>query len=92
MAEGARGLLTEHAGTSGRRGLATVPVIGCDGLEDEGQAMVTRGRIAATVVMPVTTSAALATLRRYWDEGERPGETVLLDATSFPPLDTLRVR
>lgn len=32
------------------------------------------------------------TLRRYWDRGERPGETILLDATSFPPLETLRVR
>jgi ABC-type sugar transport system substrate-binding protein len=90
MAEGARDVLTEHAGTSGRGELATVPVIGCDGLEDEGQALVTGGRITATVVMPVTASAALATLRRYWDEGERPGETVVLEATSFPPLEPLR--
>lgn len=89
MAAGVGSLLTEQAESLGRGELGSVPVIGCDGLEDEGQAMVSRGRIAATVVMPVTTSAALATLRRYWDAGERPGDTVLLDATSFPPLETL---
>jgi ABC-type sugar transport system substrate-binding protein len=88
MAGGAREALAEQAATSGPPELARVPVIGCDGLEDEGQAMVTRGELAATVVLPPTTPSALEALQRYWEHEERP-ETVLLDATSFPPVETL---
>lgn len=88
MASGVRTALAEQAVTSGSPELAGVPVIGCDGLEDEGQAMVSRGELAATVVLPPTTPSALEALQRYWDQGERP-ETVLLDATSFPPVETL---
>jgi hypothetical protein len=50
--------------------------------------MVTRGELAATVVMPPTTPPALEILRRYWDAGERPG-TTLLEASSHPALEAL---
>jgi ABC-type sugar transport system substrate-binding protein len=88
MAGGIRTALAVQAAESGHSELERIPIIGCDGLEDEGQAMVTRGELAATVVMPPTTPSALETLQRYWNEGERP-ERVLLDARSFPPVERL---
>jgi hypothetical protein len=64
-------------------------MIGCDGLEDEGQAMVARGDLTATVVLPPTTPAALETLEAWWEKGERP-ETIFVDVASFPPMETLK--
>lgn len=89
MAAGVRAALAEQAAASGRAELRDLPVIGCDGLEDEGQAMVARGDLTATVVMPPTTPAALETLEAWWEKGERP-ETIFVDATSFPPLEKLK--
>jgi ABC-type sugar transport system substrate-binding protein len=88
MASGARSALFRQAASSGRRELERVPLIGCDGLEEEGRSMVTRGELAATVVMPPTTPPALEILRRYWDAGERPG-TTFLEASSHPALEAL---
>jgi hypothetical protein len=65
-----------------------VPLVGCDGLEEEGRSMVARGELAATVVMPPTTPAALELLRRYWDSGDRP-DTVVLESASHPAVDAL---
>lgn len=88
MASGARSALLRQAASSGRRELERVPLIGCDGLEEEGRSMVARGELAATVVMLPTTPPALDILRRYWDTGHRP-ETTFLDASSHPALDAL---
>jgi ABC-type sugar transport system substrate-binding protein len=92
MAQGARASLEAQAAKSGRPELAKVPIIGCDGLEDEGQAMVARGTLAATVVMPPTTPAALETLSRYWESGTRTGLVSLdiaADIASLPPLSQI---
>jgi ABC-type sugar transport system substrate-binding protein len=89
MAEGVRAALLRQAAASGMSDLGHVPLVGCDGLAEEGCARVTRGELAATVVLPPTTPTALQVLRRYWDSGLRAG-TVLLEATSFPSIDTLR--
>ncbi|HUL78909.1 MAG TPA: substrate-binding domain-containing protein [Vicinamibacteria bacterium] len=91
MADGARSVLLRQAATSGRRELERVPLVGCDGLEEEGQAMVTRGALAATVIMPPTTPPALEILRRYWEAGDRSG-TTFLDARSHPALEELGPR
>jgi ABC-type sugar transport system substrate-binding protein len=91
MARGARQALAEEATRSGRSELERVPVIGCDGLEDEGQALVNRGELAATVAVPTTAIAALEALGRYWDHGER-SEQILLDSASFPSLESLSHR
>ena len=88
MAAGAREALAKHAAESGRRELARTLFIGCDGMEQEGKAMVARGELAATVAMPPTTPAALDALRRYWNEGSA-SDTVLLEASSHPALDAL---
>jgi ABC-type sugar transport system substrate-binding protein len=91
MASGARSALLRQATSSGRRELEHVPLIGCDGLEEEGRSMVARGELAATVVMPPTTPRALEILRRYWDAEDR-SETVVLEASSHPSLDALGSR
>jgi ABC-type sugar transport system substrate-binding protein len=88
MASGARHALLRQAVASGRRELERVAFVGCDGLEEEGRSMVARGELAATVVMPPTTPAALEILKRYWD-AEARSATLLLEASSHPPLDSL---
>jgi len=88
MASGARTALAKQAADSGRRELARTLLIGCDGMEQEGKAMVTRGELAATVVMPPTTPPAMEILKRFWDTEAR-SKTVLLEASSHPALDAL---
>jgi ABC-type sugar transport system substrate-binding protein len=88
MAAGVRSALAAQAAATGQPALARTPVTGCDGTDQEGKAMVARGELAATVVMPSTTPAALEVLGRYWDTGAPTG-TVLLDAASHPPVDAL---
>lgn len=88
MARGARAALAKQAAGSGRRELGLTRLVGCDGLEQEGQAMVARGELAATVVVPPTTPSAVEALVRYWDSGSPAGE-ILLDASSCPALDAL---
>jgi ABC-type sugar transport system substrate-binding protein len=86
MASGVRRALVEQARASGRTDLTTIPLVGCDGLQQEGRAMVSRGELAATVVLPATTPPALQLLRRFWDSGAQ-SKTVLLEGTPFPALD-----
>lgn len=85
MAKGVRTALSRQAAISGRSDLARVPIVGCDGLESEGLAMVARGELAGTVVLPTTTPPALKILRRFWDSGATSG-TVQLEATAYPRL------
>lgn len=89
MAEGVRTALKRQAAAAGTPGLERIPLIGCDGLAEEGQARVARGELAATVVLPPTTPAALQILKRYWETGAVAG-TVSLEAASYPAIDTLR--
>jgi ABC-type sugar transport system substrate-binding protein len=81
MAAGARRALSRHD-----KELAGLPMIGCDGLEQEGKPMLARGELAATVVVPPTTPKALELLAGYWTSGVRSGGVVLLDSESLPPL------
>lgn len=81
MAAAARRALARHG-----KALAGVPMIGCDGLEQEGKAMLARGELQATVVVPPTTPKALDLLAAYWASGARPDGVALLDAESLPPL------
>jgi ABC-type sugar transport system substrate-binding protein len=89
MAEGVRAAFRRQAIALGTHDLERVPLTGCDGLAEEGQARVMRGELTATVVLPPTTPTALDLLRRYWDTRTRTG-TVYLEAAPFPVLDSLR--
>jgi ABC-type sugar transport system substrate-binding protein len=91
MAAGVRAALARQAATSGRPDLARTPVIGCDGTDEEGKAMVARGELMATVVMPATTPAAFEILARHWATGATTG-TLQLEAASHPPLESLSRR
>ena len=89
MARGARAALAEHARETGTPSLLEVPIVGCDGLVDEGQRMVREGELAATIVIPVTTPTALDQLAAFWGKSEKPPVAVLAPE-SFPPLHGLR--
>ena len=89
MAVGVRRALLYHARLLRRPELANTPLIGCDGLEEEGQTMVRGGSLVATVVLPATTPVALDVLHQYWTHGTRPG-TVGLEVSSYPALDEIR--
>ncbi len=89
MAAGARQALRKQDEAMGTRDLDSIPLIGCDGLAEEGRALVGRGELAATVVLPPTTPAALQILARYWEFGTL-AETVQLEVTSFPAIEGLR--
>jgi ribose transport system substrate-binding protein len=89
MVVGARRALAKHAKLLGRPELVNIPFIGCDGLEEEGQAMVRQGILTATVLLPVTTPKALDILQRYWNSHAQTA-TVLLGVESFPPLEKIR--
>lgn len=89
MAVGVRRALVYQARLLRRPGLADTPLIGCDGLEEEGQTMVHGGSLVATVVLPATTPAAIDVLHQYWTHGTRPG-TVRLEVSSYPALDEIR--
>lgn len=89
MAVGARAALARHAASSGRHEFERLRIVGCDGVAEQGQAMVSRGELVATVVMPPTTPPALDILRRFWSAGERPG-SVELEPGTFPAIEKLR--
>jgi ABC-type sugar transport system substrate-binding protein len=89
MAEGVRAAFRRQAFALGSHDLERVPLTGCDGLMEEGQARVKRGELTATVVLPPTTPTALDVLRRFWNTGTPTG-TVFLEAAPFPALDSLR--
>jgi ABC-type sugar transport system substrate-binding protein len=90
MAAGARSALQFQAATANMPDLARVPLTGCDGLEQEGRASVKRGELAATVILPATTPAALQLLKAYFESGARPGDVIRLPVTSLPELESLR--
>ncbi len=88
MASGVQSALAKRTAGAGLGAGVRTLLIGCDGLEQEGKVMVARGELAATVVMPPTTPAALEILGRYWKTGVTSG-TRVLDASSHPALDAL---
>jgi ribose transport system substrate-binding protein len=87
MAAGARQALLLH-----RREWGSVPFLGCDGLPDGGQKMVTHGRLAATVVTPSNTGPALELVARWLQTKQVPPREVRLSSRSHPPEDRLRPR
>jgi ABC-type sugar transport system substrate-binding protein len=89
MARGVNAVLKRWASDLNRSEIATIPIIGCDGLPDEGLRMVQAKELVATIVMPTTTPRAIEILSAYWERGVRNlGET--LSPSSFPPLELVR--
>jgi len=91
MAAGVRAALDNQAQLLGSTEIAEIPIIGCDGLPDEGQKMVRAKKIDATVVMPPSSAQALEILSQFWQQGARTLNATL-PPRSFPPVDTLSPR
>ena len=91
MAAGVHAALDNQSKVLGSPEIAKTPIIGCDGLPDEGQKMVSAKKIDATVVMPPSTPRALEILSQYWQQGDRTLNAIL-PPTSFPSVDTLNPR
>lgn len=88
MALGARRAGSAHDPSWGR-----VPVVGCDGLIGHGQALVTSGQLAATVVTPSSAGAAVESLARWFSDRQPLPAEAMLASRSFPAEDQLeRVR
>jgi ABC-type sugar transport system substrate-binding protein len=68
----------------GRPELRQIRVFGCDGLPDQGQRYVREGKFTATVIVPLTSGAAIQVLARAFERNERPPTEVMLPSSSFP--------
>jgi ABC-type sugar transport system substrate-binding protein len=89
MAMGARDALIEASRLYSRPTLCDVPVTGGDGLPDEGQRWVGEGKLAATIVAPLTTGVAIEHLVRCWNTGAPMPLVTRLPVAPFPPIDKL---
>jgi ribose transport system substrate-binding protein len=92
MALGARKAVHNIADNHARQSLINLPFLGCDGVASVGQAQVRRGHLAATVVIPALTGAALHLLVEAMRSRVQPTERTLIPAKSFPPIEELAAR
>jgi ABC-type sugar transport system substrate-binding protein len=84
MAIGAR-----RAGIAHDPSWIRVPVVGCDGLVGHGQALVTSGQLAATVVTPSSAGVAVGCLARWFSDRQPLPADATLVSRSFPGEDQL---
>ena len=85
MAVGAR-----QAALSKGVGWHDVPVLGCDGLPEHGQALVRAGDLAATVILPASAGAGVELAARWMVDGRQPSAELVLQPRSFPEMSVLR--
>jgi ribose transport system substrate-binding protein len=84
IARGARQALADIARDLEKPELTKMPIVGCDGTPSVGQAMVKRGELAATVVLPRSSGPAVEIVGRALAGQGLPGAVVTLHATPFP--------
>ena len=89
MALGARRALQRFAAEGSANGLGELPMLGCDGVPDEGAEMVRKRELNATVVMPVSSRRGVEVLSAFWKTGEAAHQETLAP-TSLPALTTLQ--
>jgi ABC-type sugar transport system substrate-binding protein len=90
MALGARQALRDAASCRDLPGLATLPLIGCDGSAALGQRMVLQKRLRATVMVPSAAGPAVEWLARVRDGTGEPPAHLSLAVSSFPELTLLQ--
>ena len=66
------------------------PFLGVDGLPRTGQSSVHAGLLSATIIVPVVSGPALEIAVGALTAGRQPQEMHLIQAVSFPGLETLR--
>ncbi len=87
MAIGAKkSLLKQHPDWTG------IPLLGCDGLPQGGQKLVSQGQLAATIVTPSNTGPALGLLQRWLEDKKELPREMLIAPTSFPDVEKLTPR
>jgi ribose transport system substrate-binding protein len=69
--------------------VSNIPVIGCDGLPESGQAWVQRGLLKATVVVPVLAGLGIELLLRAIIGKESVPEHTVIAPKSYPSLKEL---
>lgn len=89
MALGARKAFQEQTSVTERERWLSLPYIGCDGLPQTGQAWVSSGLLAATIVIPANTGMALEMVVQALTSGVQPPERTFTVPESFPPLEAL---
>jgi ABC-type sugar transport system substrate-binding protein len=92
LALGALEALDTVATELGRPEIRTIPVTGCDGSPEQGQSLVRKGALRATVVLPRATGPALQIVDCVLRTGTLPPPIVLLSPVSFPTETELSVR
>jgi len=84
MALGARQALHRLSRDRHRPEWLRVPVFGVDGLPNEGQRMVDERTLAATVIVPPTSGAAIELVARFWQSKAPVPAKVVLDPRPYP--------
>ena len=92
MAMGVRKAFQEGIAEMERDAWLNIPYLGIDGVPKTGQAWVRTGLLAATVVVPPSAGTAIQLLVNAIKTGKVPPERVVMESTSYPPLDSLRAQ
>ena len=90
MAMGARRACEDLTDDHLRARWLRLPFLGCDGVEETGQAWVRQGRLRATVISPASTSLAIPMLVKWLRDGMTQPEYSHTIPTSFPPAENLK--
>ena len=89
MAMGARRAFEELGDMTARDSWLSLPITGCDGVPNSGQAWVREGRLAATVISPPLVGDAMHLVANALSTGTQPTERTLMSPISFPALKDL---
>jgi ABC-type sugar transport system substrate-binding protein len=89
MALGVREAFDKSLSGAERDQWLRLPVTGCDGLPGGGQALVKRGILAATIIVPPNAGTALGLVAKALKGEQVPGKTVGV-VSSYPPAEKLR--
>lgn len=89
MAMGARKAFQEQTSVTERERWLSLPYTGCDGLPQTGQAWVSSGLLAATVVVPANTGMAMEMVAQAVSTGTQPPERTFTVPESFPSVEEL---
>jgi ribose transport system substrate-binding protein len=92
MAMGVRKAIQETISEMERDAWLNIPYLGIDGVPKTGQAWVRTGLLAATVVVPPSAGPAIQLLVDAIRTGKVPPERVVMESTSYPPLESLRAK
>jgi ABC-type sugar transport system substrate-binding protein len=84
MAMGARETVEEIARERPKFSADAVSFCGCDGSPSYGQRLVTEGKLAATVIMPVSAGRAISEIASMLHGGAPPPQTIELKPEPFP--------